>query len=169
MGNVLKKHKTNSNNSNNHSFEDIKGILENIDEKQIDVVPYKNIMIPAKISSVYDGDTVTAIILYGNQPMKIKLRIIGIDAPEKNSKNELEKRAAIAVTNLVKNFIENKVCFIQLEKPDKYARVLGDVYFGDNKVSLSKYLLNNNYVRSYDGTKKPEWTAEELQNIVDRI
>lgn len=176
MGNIIRRQKINENKNNNlyesneFSYNESKKILQNINNGDVNSVPYKNTMILGKITSVYDGDTCTCVFLYGNAPMKINIRIHGIDAPEIKSKNELEKKAGICVRELVKSYIENKVCYVKFLKHDKYGgRIVGDVFFGNGNISLSKYLLDNNYVKSYDGGKKHPWTNAELSNIINNI
>lgn len=169
MGNIVNKKskKHDRFESNEMSYDNIFKALENISNNDVENVPYKNRLITAKITSVYDGDTCTCVFMYGNKPMRVNIRVIGIDAPELKTKNELEKQAGICVRDLVRNHIENKICQVKILKHDKYGgRVVGDVYFGKNKTSLSQYLLNNGYVKSYGGNKKEEWTDYELNEII---
>ena len=125
-------------------------------------VPYKDQKIDAYICGVHDGDTCTAIIPFGEEYLKVNIRLMGIDTPELKGE---QVNAGIKVRDIVTLLILNKSCKIKLVKWDKYgSRINGDVYLDD--VALSQYLLDKKYALPYDGGKKREWTKEELDFIL---
>jgi endonuclease YncB( thermonuclease family) len=144
--------------------------------------PYKNKMIYAKVVDVYDGDTITIIIMYGDAPMKLKVRVQGVDAPELVVKREkgrvysaqdeelidLEQRAGAHVRDKVKRMIDGKEIIVKLLRCDKYGgRQVGAVYLKPQTYeTLTEYLLSKRYGKPYQAQKKDEWTKEELLYIL---
>ena len=53
--------------------------LEKIDPKTVPKVPFQDKIIYSRIEEIYDGDTVKIIVLFGDVPVKLSLRILGID------------------------------------------------------------------------------------------
>ena len=146
--------------------------LDKLNADDISLVPHKKEEIKAKVVSVYDGDTVTCIFLHGKKvPMKINVRIRGIDAPEMKSKNPLETKAAMVVKHIVSSMIKDEMVKLVIIKWDKYGgRIVGDIYYKNkgNECSLSDFLLGAGLVKPYDGTKKKEpWENKELRIIMN--
>jgi len=114
-----------------------------------------------KITRVVDGDTVEfeAKFLPVELGDKLKIRILGVDTPEKAPRAKCEKEAAAgqAATDFSKKAIANaKTLQIELKEWDKFGgRVLGDVIV-DGK-SLSKMLIDNGLARPYFGEAKKSW------------
>jgi len=114
-----------------------------------------------KIIRVIDGDTVEIEANFLPPPLKpsLKLRIYGIDTPEKKSRAkceleaELSKKATTFTQKVINESISRK---IKIRKWDKYGgRVLGDIIL-DGK-SLEALLLNEGLAKPYDGGKKFSW------------
>ena len=114
-----------------------------------------------KIIRVIDGDTVEIEANFLPAPLKpsLKLRIYGIDTPEKKSRAkcdleaELSKKATAFTQKVINESISKK---IKIRKWDKYGgRVLGDIIL-DGK-SLELLLLNEGLAKPYDGGKKLSW------------
>ena len=153
------------------------------DPDWIPSTPYKNKMIYAKVVDVYDGDTFTVIIMYGDLPMKLKIRLQGVDAPELVVKKqagkvytteqleliELEMRAGAHVRDKVKKLIEGKEVIVKLIKCDKYGgRQVGAVYLKPQSYeTLTEYLLSKRYGKPYQAQKKEDWSKSELTYILE--
>ena len=114
-----------------------------------------------RIRRVIDGDTVEIVVPYlptelGNF---LKLRIYGVDTPEKGFRAQcsIEGTKAEAATKFTEDAIATaKVKQIRLVKWDKYGgRVLGDVVL-DGK-SLRMMLIQNGHAVEYYGAKKKSW------------
>ena len=114
-----------------------------------------------KIIRVIDGDTVEIEANFLPAPLKpsLKLRIYGIDTPEKKSRAkcdleaELSKKATAFTQKVINESISKK---IKIRKWDKYGgRVLGNIIL-DGK-SLELLLLNEGLAKPYDGGKKLSW------------
>ena len=144
-------------------------ILKSLDVKSVAKVPYTEDFMLARIIEVYDGDTVTIVFLHNHSPhhpIRMKIRIKSIDAPEKRTKCQYEKDAALHVTKYATKLMLDKILYIRLESWDKYGgRMIGDVYLKDKTKPISQHLLDKGMVKAYDGGKKTEWTAAECDKI----
>lgn len=140
--------------------------LEWPDPDSVNTVPYQDKLIPAYVCKVYDGDTCTVIIKFGEEFMRLNIRVEGVDTPElriydKQRKNtrlgQLEKKAGKHVRDKIRGLIENKECKVKLMKWDKYGgRVIGSVHLRDTEQSLSEYLIRNKYAKPYQGAKNKD-------------
>jgi micrococcal nuclease len=89
----------------------------------------------AKIISVYDGDTVTAIVDLGfGITNKVKVRLKGINAPEVRGE---QKVYGIAAREFLKNEVLNKNIVIQTfkDKKGKYGRYIGVLWVDDLNIN----------------------------------
>ena len=153
-------------------------LLKKLDPDFVSPIPRRGEKVPCIVTDVYDGDTLTAIYIYQGAPLKIRLRIFGIDAPEirKKGNTDLEKEAAIAVKNFVIKWLKNqdsKKLYLQISKFDKYGgRYIGDILVNvsDHKEpaykSLSETLLEADLVKPYTGSMKQPWESSKLRKIV---
>ena len=84
----------------------------------------------AEITSVYDGDTVTATIDLGFNlyTANAKIRLIGINTPELRGGTEATKAAGLAARDYVRERILNKHVRIISRKKGKYGRYLAEIY-----------------------------------------
>lgn len=123
---------------------------------------YANNYYDFKITRVLDGDTVEfeAKFLIPELGNKLKLRILGVDTPEKGIRANCDKEEKMSLN--AKLFVEQEISngkkiHISIRKWDKYGgRVLGDVII-DNKL-LSASLIKNGYAVPYSGKgKKQNW------------
>jgi endonuclease YncB( thermonuclease family) len=108
-----------------------------------------------------DGDTVEveAKWLPPELGTKIKIRILGVDTPEKAPRAKCEQEAAKALlaSAFTRAFIKNgKVVEVNIKDWDKYGgRILGDVVV-DGK-SLKDQLILLGHARAYNGGTKSSW------------
>jgi len=139
--------------------------LQTIDIKTVPKVPLQNQFTLARIEEVYDGDTVKIIVLLSDTPLRVSLRILGIDTPElKHGEGRLpeEHLAAVNVREYVKSLFPTNIAKVRIHDWDKYGgRVLGDLFLltGEN---VSEILIKGGWARPYRGEKKKSWTLEEL-------
>ena len=112
-----------------------------------------------QILRVVDGDTIEIKNECFPTELKLSIRVLGIDTPEKGSRAKCEKEAKLAekASKFTKEFIgKNKTATFRNIKWDKYGgRLLADVEI--NGKSLSDELIKNGLARSYDGKKKGSW------------
>jgi len=126
-----------------------------------------------KINRVVDGDTIDVTIDLGFDLMKKeRVRIAGVDTPEKRTRDLEEKALGIDATNWMKEKLEGAIkgddeLVIRTELKGgvgKYGRLLGWLYVGDAVVSLNEQMITEGYAWEYDGgTKKKDF--QELRNI----
>ena len=146
------------------------------DPDEIPTVPYKGVRVRVFVYDVYDGDTCSILVPFGDEYLKLKIRVLGVDTPEVKVRGaakgtelgDLEEQAGAHVREKVKALIEEKECEVRLDKWDKYGgRVNGVVFLESRKyATLTEYLLANYYAKEYHGKKKEDWTAEELGRIL---
>ena len=126
-----------------------------------------------KINRVVDGDTIDVTIDLGfDLYKKERVRIAGVDTPEKRTRDKEEKVLGIDATNWLKGKLEEAIkgddeLTIRTELKGgmgKYGRLLGWLYIGDVELSLNEQMITEGYAWSYDGgTKKKDF--EELREI----
>ena len=126
-----------------------------------------------EINRVVDGDTIDVTIDLGfDLYKKERVRVAGVDTPEKRTRNLEEKALGIDATNWLKEKLESTIAgddelSIRTELVGgvgKYGRLLGWLYVGDSNVSLNEQMITEGYAWAYDGgTKKKDF--EELREI----
>ena len=124
-----------------------------------------------EINRVLDGDTIDVTIDLGfDLYKKERVRIAGVDTPEKRTRNLEEKALGIDATNWLKEKLESTLSgddqlSIRTELVGgvgKYGRLLGWLYVGDENVSLNEQMITEGYAWAYDGgTKQKDF--EELR------
>jgi micrococcal nuclease len=107
------------------------------------------------VVKVVDGDTVDVSIDLGFSVTTVqRIRLIGVDTPETNTKDELEKTMGNEAKQYVTDWVsKQKQMHIKTTKDDKYGRMLGEI-FGDDGHTINQLLLVNGYAWSYDGNTK---------------
>ena len=126
-----------------------------------------------EIVKVLDGDTIDVLIDLGfDLYKKERVRIAGVDTPEKRTRDLEEKALGIDATNWLKDKLEGAIdgddmLTIRTELVGgvgKYGRLLGWLYIGDAEVSLNEAMIEEGYAWPYDGgTKQKDF--EELREI----
>ena len=126
-----------------------------------------------EINRVLDGDTIdVAIDLEFDLYKKERVRIAGVDTPEKRTRDLEEKALGIDATNWLKEQLEGAIdgddeLTIRTELKGgvgKYGRLLGWLYIGDAELSLNELMIAQGYAWAYDGgTKQKDF--EELREI----
>ena len=126
-----------------------------------------------EIARVLDGDTIDVIIDLGfDLYKKERVRVAGVDTPEKRTKDEEEKALGYDATH----WLEEKLAAAIAGEEDliirtelvggvgKYGRLLGWLYIGDAEVSLNEQMIEEGYAWAYDGGTKQK-NFEELREI----
>jgi len=126
-----------------------------------------------KINRVVDGDTIDVTIDLGfDLYKKERVRVAGVDTPEKRTRNLEEKALGIDATNWIKDKLTGAIAgdddlVIRTELvggTGKYGRLLGWLYIGDNTISINEQMIAAGYAWDYDGgTKNKDF--EELREI----
>jgi len=126
-----------------------------------------------EITKVLDGDTIDVLIDLGFDLFKKeRVRIAGVDTPEKRTRNLEEKALGVDATNWLKEKLESTLAgddelTIRTELVGgvgKYGRLLGWLYVGESVVSLNEQMITEGYAHAYDGGTK-DMNLEELREI----
>ena len=126
-----------------------------------------------EIVKVLDGDTIDVLIDLGFDLFKKeRVRIAGVDTPEKRTRDLEEKALGIDATNWLKEKLDSTIAgddelTIRTELVGgvgKYGRLLGWLYIGDGYVSLNEKMIEEGYAWEYDGGTKQK-NFESLREI----
>ena len=126
-----------------------------------------------EINRVVDGDTIDVTIDLGfDLYKKERVRVAGIDTPEKRTRDLEEKALGIDATNYLKEKLEDTIAgdeelTIRTELKGgmgKYGRLLGWLYIGEDAISLNEKMITEGYAWAYDGGTKQK-NFEELREI----
>ena len=100
------------------------------DAKYKDAVKFFPDITCGKVIKVYDGDTLTiATKLSGKGPLyRFSVRLVGIDTPEKRTKNAEEKVAGYKAMNALKDKALGRIITFEEIQYDKYGRILAVPY-----------------------------------------
>ena len=126
-----------------------------------------------EINKVLDGDTIDVTIDLGFDLFKKeRVRIAGVDTPEKRTRDKEEKALGIDATEWLKYQLNDVIksddeLVIRTELVGgvgKYGRLLGWLYVGESNVSINEQMISQGYAWEYDGgTKNKDF--EELREI----
>ena len=126
-----------------------------------------------KIKKVLDGDTIDVVIDLGFDLAKTeRVRIAGVDTPEKRTRNLEEKALGLDATNWLKDKLTQTIkgedeLVVRTELVGgvgKYGRLLGWLYVGDSDISLNEQMIEEGYAWPYDGGTKQK-NFEDLREI----
>ena len=126
-----------------------------------------------EINRVVDGDTIDVTIDLGfDLYKKERVRIAGVDTPEKRTRDLEEKALGIDATNWLKEKLTETIkgdeeLLIRTELKGgvgKYGRLLGWLYIGDATISLNELMIEEGYAWEYDGGTKQK-NFETLREI----
>jgi len=116
-----------------------------------------------EIVKVVDGDTIDVIIDLGfDLYKKERVRVAGVDTPEKRTRNLEEKELGIDATNWLTEQLDSAIdgeddLVIRTEIDGgfgKYGRLLGWLYIGEDTESINERMIREGYAWEYDGGTK---------------
>ena len=120
-----------------------------------------------------DGDTIDVTIDLGfDLYKKERVRVAGVDTPEKRTRDLEEKELGIDATNWLKEKLDGAIAgdddlVIRTELVGgvgKYGRLLGWLNIGDADSSLNEQMIDEGYAWPYDGGTKQK-NFEDLREI----
>ena len=126
-----------------------------------------------EINRVLDGDTIDVTIDLGFALYsKERVRVAGVDTPEKRTRDLEEKALGLDATAWIKDKLEGAIngadeLSIRTELVGgvgKYGRLLGWLYIGDSDLSLNEQMITEVYAWAYDGGTKQK-NFEDLREI----
>ena len=138
-------------------------LIQNIEEN-IPNWTCKGLIEYVKVVKVVDGDTIDIARLMGEKVFQFRVRLYGIDTPEKRpplsqANRQEEIAASIVSSNALKTILENAKWLIRIDfiGEDKYGRLLGNIFIEENDewINVNDWMIKNNYAKPYfGGTKK---------------
>ena len=109
------------------------------------------------VDRVVDGDTIDISIDLGfDLTKKERVRLEGIDKPEKRTKNPKEKEMGYQATEFLEmHLMEASKLTVKTEKEGKFGRMLGWLYKSENDTtSINQIMIDKGYAWAYDGGTK---------------
>jgi micrococcal nuclease len=109
----------------------------------------------AKCERVVDGDTIDATIDLGFDTWKrIRIRLVGINAPESRTRDLEEKALGLAAKDYVINILKehDNNFILHSQGVGKYGRCLGNIFLGDT--NLNDLLVSEGHANEYSGGKR---------------
>jgi len=122
------------------------------------------------VDRVVDGDTIDISIDLGfDLTKKERVRLAGIDTPEKRTKNEKEKEMGYQATEFLEmHLMEATKLTVKTEKEGKFGRMLGWLYKTDeDTMSINQIMIDKGYAWAYDGGTKVR-NLEDLMSKRDK-
>lgn len=120
------------------------------------------------INRIVDGDTIDVTIDLGfSININQRIRVAGIDSPEKRTRDAAEKVLGVDATEWMTKHLEDASDLIIKTAVEgslgKYGRVLGWLYTDDSEVSLNEKMIAEGFAWKYDGGTK----EKNLQQLID--
>lgn len=116
--------------------------------------------ITGEVVRIADGDTITIIVPdeNGGSPQEIKIRLAGIDAPEKSQDfGTISKRA-------LSDMIWNKPVTVTILDTDRYGRKIGDINVPGMDKTANEEMLEQGYAWHYTQyDKRKSFSAAEAR------
>lgn len=113
----------------------------------------------AMVTYIFDGDTIAAEVLLKNDvKISVRVRLLGIDAPEIHGECNSEIIAANKAKDRLAELLPlGSIVYLSSIKDDKYLGRI-DAYIKDAKGNdISSIMLKEKLARKYDGGKRGGW------------
>ena len=121
----------------------------------------------AKLDRVVDGDTIDALVDLGFDTWKkVRIRMMGMNAPESRTRDLEEKKLGLAAKDRLKEILElnNNKCLLKVSGLGKFGRALATVHvttltptYGDSSLTLinvNQQLIVEGHAEEYYGGKR---------------
>ncbi|MCY4489224.1 MAG: thermonuclease family protein [Deltaproteobacteria bacterium] len=119
------------------------------------------IQTPARVLSVYDGDTVKVEAdMWPGLTWKGSVRVEGVDTPELRGKCDGEKRKARAARDFVRERVGKRVTLMDVKKGKYAGRVVARIRLADG-TDLTELLIRARHGRAYDGGRRRGWCGKD--------
>ncbi len=120
------------------------------------------------IQRIVDGDTIDVDIDlgFGIWLRKERVRVAGIDTPEKRTRDKVEKVFGLAATAKAHELVpEGSECIIRTrrDKAGKYGRTMGDFVMQDGRL-YTEVMVETHHAVPYEGQAKADIEAAHLVN-----
>ena len=102
---------------------------------------------------IVDGDTVDALVDLGFDTWKkVRIRMMGMNAPESRTRDLEEKAKGIAAKVRLEELLESGSFILQSMGVGKYGRCLGIIFV--DEVNVNKQLIAEGHAVEYNGGKR---------------
>ena len=126
----------------------------------------------AKVTRVVDGDTVDALVDLGFDTWKkVRIRMMGLNAPESRTRDLEEKKYGLAAKAFVLAFLpvdSEQTLKTRKDGKGKFGRILGEFIVYDAKKdawrSLNEVMIDEHHGVQYYGQSKQEIAEAHLEN-----
>ena len=118
----------------------------------------------AKLDRVVDGDTVDALVDLGFDTWKkVRIRMMGMNAPESRTRDLEEKKRGLAAKNRLIELLGDGNFILESHGVGKYGRCLGTLFVNDleegvngvaNTLNVNKQLISEGHATEYYGGKR---------------
>jgi endonuclease YncB( thermonuclease family) len=138
--------------------------LRNLNTDKVSKFSFEGTTRWVRVCNVYDGDTVTIVLLFNGHPYKFQLRMSGYDCPEMKpplSKvaRQQEIAAAVAAKETLMSLVGDGIVKLKCDGWDKYGRLLGTIYDKDGR-NINNIMVENGWGVPYNGKTKQEFNAD---------
>ena len=107
----------------------------------------------AKVERVVDGDTVDALVDLGFSTWKkVRIRMMGINAPESRTRDLKEKAKGLAAKARLEELLDKGDFILESHGVGKFGRCLGSLLVGD--INVNKVLVSEGHANEYFGGKR---------------
>ena len=107
----------------------------------------------AKLDRVVDGDTVDALVDLGFDTWKkVRIRMVGMNAPESRTRDLEEKARGIAAKIRLEELLGEGKFILECQGVGKYGRCLGILFVDD--ININKTLIQEGHATEYYGGKR---------------
>jgi micrococcal nuclease len=107
----------------------------------------------AKVIRVVDGDTVDALVDLGFSTFKkVRIRMMGINAPESRTRDMEEKAKGLAAKIRLEELLEEEKFILESHGVGKFGRCIGTLHVDD--VNVNKTLVEEGHAWEYYGGKR---------------
>jgi len=123
--------------------------------------PVTGAPLPATLVYVIDGDTFDARVrLDSGASSVVRVRLLGIDAPEMSARCAREWRGAQAARTKLREILGEGDLSLAPTGPDKYRRMLANAATRATP-DVSAAMLSSGLVRAYDGGHRDGWCGRD--------
>ena len=154
--------------------------LKSNDFRDVQKFTFNGLLTKARVTQVYDGDTITIVFYYRDHPVKDSFRMSGYDAPELHPKKDhLLREKTIHAGEITRQYISDlvldKVVWVKFDREEKYGRLMGRLYLTQDRqarqltgteVCVNDLMIGRGYGLPYNGGKKHEFTERQLDLII---
>ena len=120
----------------------------------------------AKLDRVVDGDTIDALVDLGfNTWKKVRIRMMGIDAPESRTRDKEEKKYGLMAKDYITRLLDDEGGIVLKTHKDgkgKFGRILGELWYGE--VNINEKMIEEHHAVRYMGQSKEDIAEEHIKN-----